>query len=187
MQKSHNEVGAVELLLLALLALAWAAWTLARLVLVPLLGLLLVLAGLDRPQRDRPCASAQGCRKPAHRPRRPEPSRAPGDAAATALATALEHSTPAKLTERLDPDQKGVSRVHTPGGRQTLTFVTESGFPPVHNLGQLAKVRPAHHPLAALRDELALLTVRELKQMAGAATRKNARKQEVINALLFCG
>lgn len=43
MQKSHNELGAVELLLLAGLALLWALWTVARLLLVPALALLLSL------------------------------------------------------------------------------------------------------------------------------------------------
>lgn len=39
--KSHQELGPVELLLLAGLALLWALWTVARLVPVPLLALLL--------------------------------------------------------------------------------------------------------------------------------------------------
>lgn len=45
MQKLHNELHPVELLLLAGLALLWALWTVARVLLVPALALLLTLAG----------------------------------------------------------------------------------------------------------------------------------------------
>jgi hypothetical protein len=69
-----------------------------------------------------------------------------------------------------------MSQVHTSAGARTLTFVTESGFSSAST-----------HPLAALADELQRLSCRQLRQMAGAAARKHARKQELIEALLFCG
>jgi hypothetical protein len=47
---------------------------------------------------------------------------------ATDLAKALEHSTTAKLVGGLDPDQKGMSLIHTLGGLQSLTVISESGF-----------------------------------------------------------
>lgn len=33
-----------------------------------------------------------------------------------------------KALERLDDDEKGVSSIHTPGGRQEMTVITESGL-----------------------------------------------------------
>lgn len=44
------------------------------------------------------------------------------------LARALEHTNSRMLTAPLDPDQKGVSQVYTPGGPQSMTCITESGF-----------------------------------------------------------
>ena len=40
----------------------------------------------------------------------------------------LELSTPAKVAERLDSDEKGVSLIHTPGGKQEMAVVNESGL-----------------------------------------------------------
>ncbi|MDE6454859.1 MAG: hypothetical protein K2L38_02860 [Dysosmobacter sp.] len=37
-------------------------------------------------------------------------------------------STPAKVAERLDEDEKGVSLIHTPGGPQEMTIISESGL-----------------------------------------------------------
>jgi prophage antirepressor-like protein len=37
-------------------------------------------------------------------------------------------STPAKVAERLDDDEKGMSLIHTPGGPQQLTMVNEPGL-----------------------------------------------------------
>ena len=72
MQKTHKELGSVELLLLAGLALLWALWTVARLVLVPVLALVLTLAGW------RPAV-----------PTAPEPIEAPQPAAAPVTAISL--------------------------------------------------------------------------------------------------
>jgi hypothetical protein len=47
---------------------------------------------------------------------------------ATDLAKALEHYDATRLTRLLDPDQKGLHRVETPGGLQSLTVISESGF-----------------------------------------------------------
>lgn len=37
-------------------------------------------------------------------------------------------TTPARVAERLDEDEKGVSLIHTPGGNQKMTIVNESGL-----------------------------------------------------------
>ena len=47
---------------------------------------------------------------------------------ATDLARALERGDGGQVTRALDPDQKGLHLVQTPGGPQTLTCITESGF-----------------------------------------------------------
>jgi anti-repressor protein len=47
---------------------------------------------------------------------------------ATDLAKALEHTNSRTMVSALDPDQKGVSQVYTPGGLQSLTVISESGF-----------------------------------------------------------
>lgn len=36
--------------------------------------------------------------------------------------------TPAKAIERLDGDEKGMSSIHTPGGKQEMTIVNEPGL-----------------------------------------------------------
>lgn len=36
--------------------------------------------------------------------------------------------TPAKVAERLDEDEKGMSQIHTPGGLQNVSIITESGL-----------------------------------------------------------
>lgn len=43
------------------------------------------------------------------------------------LAKALDQRT-GEITRKLDPDQKGVRKMHTPSGDQEMAFVTESGF-----------------------------------------------------------
>ena len=40
----------------------------------------------------------------------------------------LEMTTPARVAERLDQDEKGVSLIHTPGGPQEMTIINESGL-----------------------------------------------------------
>lgn len=40
----------------------------------------------------------------------------------------LALGTPAKVAERLDEDEKGVSQIHTPGGDQSMTIINESGL-----------------------------------------------------------
>lgn len=40
----------------------------------------------------------------------------------------LELTTPAKVAERLDDDEKGMSFIHTPGGTQEMTIINESGL-----------------------------------------------------------
>ena len=40
----------------------------------------------------------------------------------------LELSTPARVAERLDEDEKGMSQIHTLGGTQNMTIISESGF-----------------------------------------------------------
>ena len=40
----------------------------------------------------------------------------------------LELSTPARVAERLDDDEKGMSQIHTLGGTQNMTIISESGF-----------------------------------------------------------
>ncbi len=37
-------------------------------------------------------------------------------------------TTPKKVADRLDSDEKGVSLIHTPGGKQNMTIITESGL-----------------------------------------------------------
>ena len=37
-------------------------------------------------------------------------------------------STPARVAERLDDDEKGVSLIHTPGGKQEMTIINEPGL-----------------------------------------------------------
>ncbi len=36
--------------------------------------------------------------------------------------------TPARVAERLDEDEKGMSQIHTPGGKQEMTVISESGL-----------------------------------------------------------
>lgn len=36
--------------------------------------------------------------------------------------------TPARVAERLDDDEKGMSQIHTPGGKQEMTIISESGL-----------------------------------------------------------
>ncbi|MBC9786786.1 phage antirepressor, partial [Heliobacterium chlorum] len=40
----------------------------------------------------------------------------------------LSHSNNRKAVERLDPDEKGVTKVYTPGGLQELIIINESGL-----------------------------------------------------------
>lgn len=40
----------------------------------------------------------------------------------------LNLTTPAKVAERLDEDEKGMSLIHTPGGNQNMTIISESGL-----------------------------------------------------------
>jgi BRO family, N-terminal domain len=47
---------------------------------------------------------------------------------ASDLAKALGHSTTARLIGNLERDQKGVKPFHTPGGIQSMTVISESGF-----------------------------------------------------------
>jgi hypothetical protein len=47
---------------------------------------------------------------------------------ATDLAKALEIQRTNDLTSRLDTDQKGTDQIRTPGGLQSLTVISESGF-----------------------------------------------------------
>ena len=47
---------------------------------------------------------------------------------ATDLAKALDMRRTADISDRLDSDQKGRDLISTPGGKQTLTVVSESGF-----------------------------------------------------------
>ena len=44
------------------------------------------------------------------------------------VCKALELSTPAKVAERLDDDEKGMSLIHTLGGIQNMTIINESGL-----------------------------------------------------------
>ena len=40
----------------------------------------------------------------------------------------LNLGTPAKVAQRLDDDEKGMSLIHTPGGNQNMTIINESGL-----------------------------------------------------------
>ena len=40
----------------------------------------------------------------------------------------LDLSTPAKVSERLDEDEKGMTSIHTRGGSQNVTIINESGL-----------------------------------------------------------
>ena len=40
----------------------------------------------------------------------------------------LELSTPAKIAARLEDDEKGMNQIHTPGGTQNVTIISESGL-----------------------------------------------------------
>lgn len=44
------------------------------------------------------------------------------------ICRVLELSTPARVAERLDDDEKGMSQIHTLGGTQNMTIISESGF-----------------------------------------------------------
>lgn len=44
------------------------------------------------------------------------------------LRRVLDLSTPARVAERIDDDMKGVSQIHTPGGRQNMSIVSEPGM-----------------------------------------------------------
>jgi hypothetical protein len=47
---------------------------------------------------------------------------------ATDVCAVLGHSSPARAIKRLDEDEKGVTTIHTLGGRQELIIVSESGL-----------------------------------------------------------
>ena len=47
---------------------------------------------------------------------------------ATDVCAVLGHGTPAKATSRLSADEKGMTTIHTLGGPQSLTIVSESGL-----------------------------------------------------------
>ena len=44
------------------------------------------------------------------------------------VCKALELSTPSKVAERLDDDEKGMNQIHTLGGIQNMTIINESGL-----------------------------------------------------------
>ena len=44
------------------------------------------------------------------------------------VCAVLELTTPAKVADRLDDDEKGVSQIHTLGGIQNMTIISESGL-----------------------------------------------------------
>jgi len=44
------------------------------------------------------------------------------------VCNVLEHSNSRKMALRLDEDEKGVTPIHTPGGTQQMTVVSESGL-----------------------------------------------------------
>ena len=44
------------------------------------------------------------------------------------VCTVLELTTPAKVAERLEDDEKGMSLIHTLGGEQNMTIINESGL-----------------------------------------------------------
>ena len=46
----------------------------------------------------------------------------------TDVCRVLGLTTPARVAERLDEDEKGVSLTHTPGGPQNMTIINESGL-----------------------------------------------------------
>jgi len=46
----------------------------------------------------------------------------------TDVCRILELTTPARVAERLDDDEKGVSLTHTPGGKQEMTIISEGGL-----------------------------------------------------------
>lgn len=56
--KNSNELGAVDLMILAVIALAWATWQVVRLLLVPLLAGLIVLLTPRRRPAPQPVAVA---------------------------------------------------------------------------------------------------------------------------------
>lgn len=46
----------------------------------------------------------------------------------TDVCKVLELTTPKKVADRLDADEKGMSSIHTPGGKQNLKIINESGL-----------------------------------------------------------
>jgi len=44
------------------------------------------------------------------------------------VCTVLELTTPARVAERLEEDEKGMSLIHTPGGDQNMNIINESGL-----------------------------------------------------------
>lgn len=76
---------------------------------------------------------------------------------ATDLARALEHSQALRITRLLDPDQKGNHSVATPGGTQSLTVISESGFYRV----VLRSDKPQAEPLQQVVSREILPTLRK--------------------------
>lgn len=74
----------------------------------------------------------------------------------TDVCRVLGLTTPARVAERLDEDEKGVSLTHTPGGPQNMTIISESGLYSVILRSDKPEAKPfrrwvTHEVLPAIR------------------------------------
>jgi prophage antirepressor-like protein len=90
-----------------------------------------------------------------------------------------------KALERLDDDEKGVNSIHTPGGRQDMTVVNESGL---YNL-VLGSRKPEAKRFKRWVTHEVLPSIRKTGSYApaGVAAALPAPKQDMVNAILSIG
>lgn len=73
------------------------------------------------------------------------------------VCCALGLTTPAKVAERLDEDERGMSLIHTPGGPQKMRIINESGLYNVILRSDKPEAKPfkrwvTHEVLPAIRE-----------------------------------
>jgi hypothetical protein len=154
-----QELHPIEVLLLVALAAGWAVLTLARAVLVPLVVLVVTLAGW-RPAATAPtqAPTVQPQRTCAGEPGKGWPARGCWRSGRSAAVT-LRHGT--------DKNRADV-----------LLFLPQGALdrPPA----------PAPHPLALVAAELEALPVTALRQLAGVRS-KRTRKIDLVAMVAACG
>lgn len=101
----------------------------------------------------------------------------------------LELSTPAKVAERLDIDEKGMSLIHTPGGNQEMVVVNESGLYNVILRSDKPQAKPfrkwvTHEVLPAIRKTGQYKTpqksMSDYQAMMATTRKKNADIREAL-------